>query len=110
MGALWFVAFRKVNSVTTTDTYMALMVEELVRQSKFLSKLDLAKGFYQVKLILEAKVKTTFRSPSEKLEFTTRMPLGLRNAQATFLRLMDSVLGYCQAFAATYIDDVLVFS
>ena len=38
------------------------------------------------------------------------MPFGLRNVPATFQRLVDGVLDGLEAFAAPYIDDIIIFS
>ncbi len=56
----------------------------------------------------KSKDLTTFISPWGKFRFN-RMPLGLRNAPATFQALMEMVLKDCSSFASVYIDDVLVY-
>ena len=38
------------------------------------------------------------------------MPFGLRNAPATFQRMMDRLFGEMASFAKVYIDDIAVFS
>ena len=84
-------------------------IVERVGQCKVLSKIDLAKGYYQVRVAAGSKEKTAFISPYGKYVFS-RMPFGLRNAPAVFQRMMDSILGECYDCSATYIDDIIVFS
>ena len=106
------IDYRKVNEVTTADPYYMASMEEILERvgsSKVISKLDLAKGFYQVVVEPQSQEKTAFVSPYGKFEFT-RMPFGLKNAPATFQRLMEVVLGDCYHCSAPYIDDVVVFS
>ncbi len=80
-----------------------------VAGTTWLSKLDLKKGFYQVPVQMESQDKTAFCTPWAKYAFT-RMPFGLKNAQASFQRCMDQVLQGQAGFSSTYIDDVLIFS
>ena len=57
------VDYRKLNEKTVVDTcYMATLDEivERVGQSKVLSKIDLAKGYYQVRVAVGSKEKTAF--------------------------------------------------
>ena len=106
------VDYRKLNEVTTADPYYMSTMEEIlerVGESKVMSKLDLAKGFYQVEVEPESQQKTAFVSPFGKFEFT-RMPFGLKNAPAIFQRLMEVVLRDCYECSAPYIDDIIVFS
>ncbi len=106
------IDFRKLNSVTVPDPYYMPTVDELigkVGEAKFLTKLDLAKGFYQVPLHNEDKPKTAFVTPWGKFQFC-KMPFGLRNAPSSFQRLMDSVLSVLESFAVPYIDDILIYS
>ena len=89
------VDFRKLNAITQPDPYCMPLVEEQIAQvgeAKYLSKMDLSKGFYQVPLAEEEREKTAFVATGGKFEFT-RMPFGLRNAPVTFQRLVDGVLG-----------------
>ena len=106
------VDYRKLNEVTTADPYYMTTMDEILERvggSKVVSKIDLAKGFYQVEVEPLSQEKTAFVSPYGKFEFT-RMPFGLKNAPATFQRLMEVVLGDCYHCSAPYIDDVVVFS
>ena len=106
------VDFRRVNQVTVQDQYHIPLVTEIVDRvgnSRFLSKLDLNKGFYQVRLSEEAQVKTAIVTPFGKFQFT-KMPFGLVNATSTFQRLMDRVLEGMQEFSSAYIDDILIYS
>ena len=106
------VDYRKLNAVTVADPYHMPLVPALIDQvgrANFLSKIDLSKGFYQVPLTEQAKYRTSFVTLCGKFRFT-RMPFGLRNAPATFQRLMDIVLSGLNTFSSAYIDDILIFS
>ena len=88
------------------------LIEDLldqVGQAVYLSKLDLTKGFYQIPLEAHDRDKTSFCTPWGKFRFT-RMPFGLQNAPATFQRMMHDVLRGQEEHAASYIDDILVYS
>ena len=106
------VDYRKLNSVTQGDPYYMSTLEEILERvgsSRVMSKLDLAKGFYQVVVDPLSQAKTAFICCFGKYEFK-RMPFGLKNAPAVFQRLMEVVLRGCYHCSAPYIDDVIVFS
>ena len=74
------------------------------------STLDLASGYWQIKMSEEARQKSAFVTHRGLHEFV-RMPSGLCNAPAAFQRLMEVVLDdmlWKDCFV--YIDDVLVCS
>ena len=80
------VDYRKLNSVTDDDVYPMPRVEELLDQigkAKFVTTLDLAKGYYQVPVASEDQDKTAFVTSEGKFRFT-RMPFGLKWAPTTF--------------------------
>ena len=78
-------------------------------EAKLLSKMHLNKEFYQIPLKEADMSKAAFCTPWGKFQFT-RMPIGLRNAPATFQRLMHVVLAGLESFCNAYIDDIIIFS
>ena len=106
------IDFRRVNKVTELDPYFIPLVQEIVDgvgNARYLSKLDLCKGFHQVKMPPEACKKTAVVTPYGKFEFT-RMPFGLVNDTSMFQRLMDVVLNGMQDRCSSCVDDVLIYS
>ena len=74
-----------------------------------LGSLDLASGYWQVRLSEDAKPKTAFATHSGLFQFAV-MPFGLCNAPATFECLMSQVMpGLHWKRCLVYIDDILVF-
>ena len=103
---------RKINAITFVDPYPLPHIEELINgidASKFITTLDLTKGYYQVPAAPEHKEKTAFITPYGKYQFTT-MPFGLVSAPSTFQRLMDEVLHGLHEFLEAYLDDILIHS
>ena len=96
----------------TPDPYYMLLIEEIldkIGDAKFLSKMDLSNGFYQVPLKEDAQLKSAFITPFRKYQFQC-MPFGMHIAPAMFQWMMDVVLGGLEEMSAPYIDDILVFS
>ena len=88
------------------------LIDDLIDQlgeAKFLSKMDLNKGFYQIHLKEADMPKTAFCTPWGKFQFT-RMHFGLRNAPATFQHLMHVVLAGFENFCNAYMEDIIIFS
>ncbi|KAL0180385.1 hypothetical protein M9458_025827, partial [Cirrhinus mrigala] len=104
--------FRRLNEVSEFDGYPMPRVDELLDRlgrARYISTLDLTKGYWQVPLTASAKPKTAFSTPSGHWQYRT-LPFGLHGAPATFQRMMDIILRPHQAYAAAYIDDVVVHS
>uniref|UniRef100_A0A9J7WWR1 ribonuclease H n=1 Tax=Cyprinus carpio carpio TaxID=630221 RepID=A0A9J7WWR1_CYPCA len=104
--------FRRLNEVSEFDGYPMPRVDELLDRlgrARYISTLDLTKGYWQVPLSEAAKPKTAFSTPSGHWQYRT-LPFGLHGAPATFQRMMDILLRPHQAYAAAYLDDVVVHS
>ncbi|KAL1261364.1 hypothetical protein QQF64_006629 [Cirrhinus molitorella] len=104
--------FRRLNEVSEFDGYPMPRVDELLDRlgrARYISTLDLTKGYWQVPLTKDARAKTAFSTPSGHWQYRT-LPFGLHGAPATFQRLMDVLLRPHQAYAAAYLDDVVVHS
>ena len=108
------IDYRALNAVTKQDMYPIPRISDLLDQlgeSRFFSTLDLASGFWQIKVHPDSQEKTAFVAPQDLFEFKV-MPFGL---SAVFQRLMQQVLMGLNPpqgpyFVSVYIDDVLVFS
>ena len=90
-GVRMCIDFREVNGITQPDPYQMPLIEEILEQlaaARFISKIDLNKGFHQIPIDPIDQPKTAFCSPWGKFEFLV-MPFGLRNGPAVFQRLMD---------------------
>jgi hypothetical protein len=77
---------RAVNDVTVPDQYPPHRMDTLfakLKHSTVFSALDAASGFWQIPVKKEDQAKTAFRVEGGVYEFLV-MPLGLRNAPATF--------------------------
>ncbi|KAL0150446.1 hypothetical protein M9458_054263 [Cirrhinus mrigala] len=103
--------YRKLNSVTKPDLFPLPRVEDCVDSvgsAKFVTKIDLLKGYYQVPLTPRAQEVSAFITPSGLYSYNV-MSFGLRNAPATFQRLMNRVVAGLEG-CAMYLDDVVVYS
>ncbi len=106
------VDYRKVNAVSKFDAYPMPRVDELLDRlgsARFYSTLDLTKGYCQIPLSPLSKEKTAFTTPFGLHQFVT-LPFGLFGAPATFQRLMDKILWPHSAYAAAYLDDIIIHS
>jgi len=103
--------YRRLNLVTTKDSYplpnMADFAERLEGCVIF-SKVDLRKGYHQIRMHAADIPKTAIITPFGLWEFL-RMTFGLRNAGNTFQRYMDRVLSGLD-FIFVYLDDVIIAS
>ncbi|GFW52279.1 retrovirus-related Pol polyprotein from transposon 17.6 [Trichonephila clavipes] len=107
------IDYRKLNEITVADTYPLPRMDDLLHQAKltpFMSTLDLRAGHHQVKVHVEDQDKTAFVCPFGTYRYV-RMPYGLRNAPATFQRLMNRFCnGLEDILALPYLDDIIVLS
>ena len=104
--------FRKLNEISTFDAYPMPRVDELIERlgpARFVSTLDLTKGYWQVPLTYRAKAKTAFATPDGLFQYTV-LPFGVHGAPATFQRMMDKILRPHREFAAAYLDDIVIHS
>lgn len=104
-------AFRKINRITKADSFPLPKTEDCVNRvgsARFVTKLDLLKGYWQVPLMPRASEISAFVTPDAFMQYTV-MAFGMRNAPATFQRLMHTVLPEVQN-CEVYLDDVVIYS
>ena len=83
------------------DFYPLPNIIEILGQtgnSKHFSVTDVSSRFHQIKMSQEDAAKTAFSTSTGHYQFN-RMPFGLKNAPATFQKLMNNVLTEIQTIA-----------
>ena len=103
--------YRKVNSVTKTDTFPIPRIDDCIDNighAKYVTKFDLLKGFWQIPLTNKAKEISAFVTPDGLYQYKV-MPFGMKNFPATFQRLVNSLISNLDGCKA-YIDDAIIFS
>ncbi|GBC25874.2 retroviral-like aspartic protease 1 [Rhizophagus irregularis DAOM 181602=DAOM 197198] len=113
-GKLRFcVNYKPLNDITKKDNYPLPRIDELLdslQDAQWFTTLDLALGYWQIKVRAEDQEKTAFITKFGTYEFKV-MPFGLCNALATFQRTMDKVLhGIKEKFVLVYLDDIIIYS
>ena len=107
------IDFRKLNEKTIEDKYPIPKIEEILDnlgKCSYFTTLDLAQGFHQIEMDSRSIEKTAFSVNNGHFEYV-RMPFGLKNAPATFQRVMDNVFReFINKFAFIYMDDIVIFS
>lgn len=104
---------RQLNAVTKRDAYPLPYVNGILdrlRDSRFLSSIDLQKAFWQIPLSEGSCEKTAFTVPRRGLFEFTVLPFGLNNSPQTLQRLMDSIFGPEFHNVFVYMDDIIIAS
>ena len=106
-------AFNKLNDATIpaqTPIPRKDMIIDSMQGSEIFSTIDLMDGFYQI-LMRDSDIPlTAVSTPSGMLWEWLVMPQGLKNAPATFNRMVSHVLRPLRDFAPSYFDDVFIHS
>ncbi|GBM79356.1 Transposon Ty3-G Gag-Pol polyprotein [Araneus ventricosus] len=103
--------YRLLNADVRTQFFPLPNIEEHVERvaaAKYITVIDLAKGFWQIPLSERARRYSAFVT-SFGTYIPLRMPFGLVNAPYFFSKLMSQVFENCDAFAVPYLDDIAIY-
>ena len=107
------VDFTNLNKACPQDPFPLPRIDQIVdstAECDLLCFLDAFSGYHQIKMAVEDVEKTAFLTPCGVYCYTC-MPFGLRNAGATFQRLMHITLGrQLGRNTEAYVDDIVVKS
>jgi len=105
------IDFTDLNKACPKDSYPLPSIDALVDNAsgcKMLSFLDAFSGYNQIKMHPRDESKTTFMTETCSYCYKV-MPFGLKNAGATYQRLMDKVLAAMLGRnVQAYVDDMVV--
>ena len=103
--------FRKVNDKTKSYSFPIPRIADCIDQignAKFVSTFDMLKGYWQVPLTQRAREISAFVTLSGLYQYKV-MPFGMKNAPATFQRMVNKLVQDIDGCEG-YIDDVVIFS
>ncbi|KAL0324628.1 UNVERIFIED_CONTAM: Retrovirus-related Pol polyprotein from transposon [Sesamum calycinum] len=107
------IDFRDLNKVCPKDFYPLHRLDQLVDYTsgcELLSMMDASQGFHQIMLALEDHKRVSFITSDETFYYLV-MPFGLKNAGATYQRLVDKIFRpQLGRNMEVYVDDMLVKS
>ncbi|GBN57419.1 Retrovirus-related Pol polyprotein from transposon 17.6 [Araneus ventricosus] len=106
------VGYRKLNSVTRAEYFPLPNIEErieLVANARYITVIDLTKGYWQIPLTPQAQRYAAFPTPFNPYKPLT-MPLGLINAPFCFSKFMATLSQGCEKYCVPYLNDVATFS
>lgn len=107
------VDYQSLNAKTSLDGFPMPQIQDILESmygASVFSTLDLRSGYWQVMMDDCSIQKTIFGNESNQYELI-RLPFGLKNAGATFQRLMNRILkGLLGKCCFVYIDDIVVYS
>ena len=100
-----------MNTVTKADSYPILRIGDCIDRighTNYISKFNLLKSYWQAPLTDQAREVSAFATPDGLYQYRV-MPFGMKNAPATFQRMINGVIAGLDGCEA-YIDDVVVYS
>jgi hypothetical protein len=107
------VDYRSLNDVTIKNKYPLPRIEDLfdqMRGARVFSKIDLISGYHKMKIRPSDIPKMAFSTRYGLYEFIV-MSIGLTNAPAYFMNLMNKVFTeYLDKFVVVFIYDILIYS
>ena len=107
------VDFTNLNKACPKDSFLLPRINQLMYSTaghKLLTFMDAFLGYNQIKMVEKDQEKTAFII-SQGLYFYKEMPFGLKNAKATYQRLVSKMVSkQIERNMEVYVDDMLVKS
>ena len=109
------IDYRNLNKITCDEPSNLPRISETLKDlgsATIFTVFDLKSGYWQIPLDEDSRKYSAFCTPDGNLYQFSVMPFGLKNAPATFQRLMvhEVLAGYVHVFVKVYLDDIIIYS
>ena len=106
------VDYRDLNKITKRDNYPIPLIDDqidMLRGKKYFTRLDLKDAFHHVQISEDSIKLTSFVTPMGQFEYL-KMPFGLKNSPATFMRFIHHAFQnlISDNKVIIYLDDILI--
>ena len=107
------IDYRRLNNATIPEKFPVPNLGDSIfglHGTKYFTKLDLIRGYYQIPIDKESREYTAFTTSRNHWQFK-RLSFGLKNAPSAFQRQIQAVLSaFPSNRVVAYIDDILIMS
>ena len=107
------IDYRPLNKITISDKMPLPHIHDVIDRlysAKYFSTLDIAWGYWHCEMAPDSIEKTAFVTNEGHYEWLV-MPFGLKNAPATFQRIIQQILGdLLYKGVINYLDDFIIYS
>jgi hypothetical protein len=111
-GVRLAVDFRYLNKYSISDAFPVPDIQEVIQKignARYISTFDANSGYWQIKIKESDQWKSAFVCGDELYEWT-RTAFGMRSSGNTFCRAVELVLKPIKSIAASFVDDMAVYT
>ena len=106
------VDYRGLNERTEHDSYSLPLIDTILKEQqkkRIFTVLDLKRGYPQMPLHPDSRPCTAMSMPLGPMQWKV-VPMGVKNGNAAFQRMMEDLLGPVQDCADPFVDDIIIGS
>ena len=106
------VDYRGLNEQTEHDSYSLPLINSILQKQqkrRTFTVLDLKHGYHQMPLYPDSRPCTAMSTPLGPMQWKV-VPMGAKNGNAAFQRMMEDLLGPVRGCADPFVDDIIIGS
>ena len=106
------VDYRGLNEQTEHDSYSLPLIDTILQKQqkkRIFTVLDLKHGYHQMPLHPDSRPCTAMSTPLGPMQLKV-VPMGAKNGNAAFQRMMEDLLGPVRDCADPFVDDIIIGS
>ena len=106
------VDYGGLNEQTEHDSYSLPLIETILQKQarkRIFTVLDLKHGYHQMPLHVDSRACTAMSTPLGPMQWKV-VPMGAKNGNAVFERMMEDLLGLVRDCADRFVDDIIIGS